>query len=68
MQQNFKQLDLQALINLLSIETKKCTDAFNNGNQKGVEVQTEIIDILIDEILSRKLYEKDGDILETSLN
>jgi hypothetical protein len=54
MYQNYQQLDLQTLIDLLAEETQKYTKAFISGNAKEVDQQRILIDALVEEINTRK--------------
>ncbi|WP_205512784.1 hypothetical protein [Longitalea arenae] len=54
MYQNYQQIELQTLIDLLAEETQKYTKAFISGNSKEVEQQRAIINALVEEITSRK--------------
>lgn len=54
MYQNYQQLELQTLIDLLAEETQKYTKAFISGNSKEVDQQRTIIDALVEEINTRK--------------
>ncbi|WP_207515319.1 hypothetical protein [Longitalea luteola] len=54
MHQNYQQLELQTLIDLLAEETQKYTKAFISGNSKEADLQRVIIDALVEEINTRK--------------
>lgn len=54
MYQNYQQLELHSLIDLLAEETQKYTKAFIGGNSKEVDQQRIIIDALVEEINTRK--------------
>lgn len=54
MHQNYQQLELQTLIDLLAEETQKYTKAFISGNPREVDQQRVIIDALVEEINTRK--------------
>jgi hypothetical protein len=54
MDQNFQQLDLQVLIDLLAEETQQYTKAFISGNQAETDLRRIIIDALVAEVNRRK--------------
>ena len=55
MDQNYQQLNLQSLIDLLAEETEKHTKAFISGKSEEVANHREIINSLIAEIEHRKM-------------
>jgi hypothetical protein len=54
MHNNYQELDLQTLIDLLAEETEKYTRAFVSGSSKENDQQRMIINALVEEILLRK--------------
>jgi hypothetical protein len=54
MDQNYQQLDLQALIDLLAEETQQYTRAFISGNQEETSIRKTIIDALVVEVNRRR--------------
>lgn len=54
MQQHYRHLDLQTLIDLLARETESYTRALSSGKQAAIEIHKETIDALVAEIIHRK--------------
>ena len=52
--QEYQQLDLQALIDLLATETQEYTRAFTKGSQDEIAVKRIVMEALIAEIKKRK--------------
>lgn len=52
--QHYRHLDLQALIDMLAIETQEYTKAFTRGVQEEIAMRRTVMESLIEEIKTRK--------------